>query len=288
MAEGKNISATEATKLMQKEKDLIGAIKIENGVVSINRNAVVKLRDAKIKAYRDMVEFSNQQTKNEVNNSIKKINGYGFEVRSLKTLQDAKASLADIDKELGKTSGMGELSEEKAEMHATRERLQGLVDLTKEMDDFSKLASASLGEVGTSNENLSDSTDKASKSTKDSIYVADKYKEALERVNKQIEEQNRKTNDYPKWSQKYRDSIKKEIKALERKEKLLKSQIKLLKEQIKSGYIAQTGIVDSSSSYSPSSSSYSASGGSYSGKYSNIINQAASKYNVPAVNRRCY
>lgn len=282
MAEGKNISATEATKLMQKEKDLIGAIKIENGVVKINRDAVVKLRDAKIKAYRDMVEFSNQQTKNEVNNSIKKINGYGFEVRSLKTLQDAKASLADIDKELGKTSGMGELSEEKAEMHATRERLQGLVDLTKEMDDFSKLASASLGEVGTSNENLSDSADKASKSTKDSIYVADKYKEALERVNKQIEEQNRKTNDYPKWSQKYRDSIKKEIKALERKEKLLKSQIKLLKEQIKSGYIAQTGIVDSSSSYSPSSSSYSASGGSYSGKYSNIINQAASKYNVPA------
>ncbi len=282
MAEGKNISATEATKLMQKEKDLIGAIKIENGVVKINRDAVVKLRDAKIKAYRDMVEFSNQQTKNEVNNSIKKINGYGFEVRSLKTLQDAKASLADIDKELGKTSGMGELSEEKAEMHATRERLQGLVDLTKEMDDFSKLASASLGEVGTSNENLSDSADKASKSTKDSIYVADKYKEALERVNKQIEEQNRKTNDYPKWSQKYRDSIKKEIKALERKEKLLKSQIKLLKEQIKSGYIAQTGIVDSSSSYSPSSSSYSASGGSYSGKYSNIINQAAKQYNVPA------
>ncbi|MFP3325606.1 hypothetical protein R0K05_21350, partial [Planococcus sp. SIMBA_160] len=54
MAEGKSISASEAMKLIQKEKDLAGAISIENGIVKINRDAVIKLRNAKVKAYADM------------------------------------------------------------------------------------------------------------------------------------------------------------------------------------------------------------------------------------------
>ncbi|PAV34001.1 phage tail tape measure protein, partial [Bacillus licheniformis] len=54
MAEGKSISAAEAMKLVQKEKDLAGAISVENGVVKLNRDAIIKLRDAKLKAYNDM------------------------------------------------------------------------------------------------------------------------------------------------------------------------------------------------------------------------------------------
>ena len=288
MAEGKSISASEAMKLIQKEKDLAGAISVENGIVKINRDAVIKLRNAKVKAYADMQTSVKQELLNQANALSKKIGYYKSEITAIKTVQDALRKKAELEKlkedSLKMTNGKQDqlaIEQFKAAQRDLGE-LSGITDQLEELDKLSELTQASLNETGTSFETMSDSADKASKSTKDSIYVADKYKEALERVNKQIEEQNRKTNDYPKWSQKYRDSIKKEIKALERKEKLLKSQIKLLKEQIKSGYIAQTGIVDSSSSYSPSSSSYSASGGSYSGKYSNIINQAASKYNVPA------
>ncbi|MGX9721744.1 phage tail tape measure protein [Bacillus pumilus] len=287
MAEGKSISASEAMKLIQKEKDLAGAISVENGIVKINRDAVIKLRNTKVKAYADMQTSVKQELLNQANTLSKKIGYYKSEVTAIKTVQDALRKKAELENQRdaildelkkGNNGAIQYLPQPNKDL----KNLSDITDQLEELDKLSDLTQASLTETGTSYETMSDSADKASKSTKDSIYVADKYKEALERVNKQIEEQNRKTNDYPKWSQKYRDSIKKEIKALERKEKLLKSQIKLLKEQIKSGYIAQTGIVESSSSYSPSSSSYSASGGSYSGKYSNIINQAASKYNVPA------
>ncbi|MCM3365895.1 phage tail tape measure protein [Bacillus safensis] len=280
MAEGKSISASEAMKLIQKEKGLSEAISVENGVVKINRDAVVKLRNVKLKAYNDMQQSVKQDLLNQANATAKKIKNYGLEVKTIQTVADAQANLASLKKKID--DGGAKNPTELLEMDKQYGEMSDITSQLEDLDKMSELVNSSLTEVGTSYETMSDSADKASKSTKDSIYVADKYKETLERVNKQIEEQNRKTNDYPKWSQKYRDSIKKEIKALERKEKLLKSQIKLLKEQIKSGYIAQTGIVDSSSSYSPSSSSYSASGGSYSGKYSNIINQAASKYNVPA------
>lgn len=280
MAEGKSISASEAMKLIQKEKGLSEAISVENGVVKINREAVVKLRNVKLKAYNDMQQSVKQDLLNQANATAKKIKNYGLEVKTIQTVADAQANLASLKKKID--DGGARNPTELLEMDKQYGEMSDITSQLEDLDKMSELVNSSLTEVGTSYESMSDSADKASESTKNSIYVADKYKEALERVNKQIEEQNRKTNDYPKWSQKYRDSIKKEIKALERKEKLLKSQIKLLKEQIKSGYIAQTGIVDSSSSYSPSSSSYSASGGSYSGKYSNIINQAASKYNVPA------
>ncbi|MCY7500081.1 phage tail tape measure protein [Bacillus pumilus] len=280
MAEGKSISASEAMKLIQKEKGLSEAISVENGVVKINRDAVVKLRNVKLKAYNDMQQSVKQDLLNQANATAKKIKNYGLEVKTIQTVADAQSNLASLKKKID--DGGARNPTELLEMDKQYGEMSDITSQLEDLDKMSELVNSSLTEVGTSYETMSDSADKASESTKNSIYVADKYKEALERVNKQIEEQNRKTNDYPKWSQKYRDSIKKEIKALERKEKLLKSQIKLLKEQIKSGYIAQTGIVDSSSSYSPSSSSYSASGGSYSGKYSNVINQAASKYNVPA------
>lgn len=126
-------------------------------------------------------------------------------------------------------------------------------------------------------EDMSSSAEKASEEVKTSMYVVDKYKEALEKVNAEIDKYNKQVNDYPKYSQKYRDAIKKEIKALQQKKKLMQEQAKLLKDQIKSGNITQYGIVTSTTS---SGGTLSSTGGSYSGKYSSYINSAASKYNV--------
>ncbi|MFP3787408.1 hypothetical protein, partial [Burkholderia sp. SIMBA_024] len=75
-AEGKSISASEAMKLIQKENDLADAISIENGVVKINRDAVVKLRDTKLKAYNDMQQSVKQDLINQANALNKKINMY--------------------------------------------------------------------------------------------------------------------------------------------------------------------------------------------------------------------
>lgn len=276
MAEGKSISATEAQKLVQKEKDLAGAISVENGVVKLNRDAIVKLRDAKLKAYNDMQQSVRQDLLNQANATVQKIRNYGLEVKSIQTVADAQANLSKMRKQVDTLMESGNIQMAMPIIKQITE----LSDVTSQLEDLDKmaeLANSSLDEVGTSLETYSDEQEKASSETEKSKYVVDKYKEALEKVNAEIEKFNKQTNDYPKWSQKYRDAINKEIKALERKKKLMQDQIKLLKQQIKSGYIPQTGLVTSSSG-SSSGSYYS--GGSYSGKYSSYINAAASKYGV--------
>jgi TP901 family phage tail tape measure protein len=107
-------------------------------------------------------------------------------------------------------------------------------------------------------------TEKSANSAKDSIYVSDKFKLALEALNAEIEKQNKLQDKYPNYSQEYRDSIKKEISLMEQKKELIEAQTKALDQQIKSGKIAQTGMISSSSStpsYSSSSSSYASGGG---------------------------
>lgn len=99
MAEGKSLSASEAMKLIQKENDLADAISIENGVVKINRDAVVKLRDAKLKAYNDMQQSVKQDLINQANALNKKINMYKSEVKAIKTVQDAYNLKSDLEKQ---------------------------------------------------------------------------------------------------------------------------------------------------------------------------------------------
>lgn len=284
MAEGKSISASEAMKLIQKENDLADAISIENGVVKINRDAVVKLRDTKLKAYNDMQQSVKQDLINQANALNKKINMYKSEVKAIKTVQDAYNLKSDLEKQKQKIleemkKGNGGAIQY---LPKTQEDLNQVTDITDQLDELDKLAdlaSSSLSETGTSMEDMSSSAEKASEEVKTSMYVTDKYKEALEKVNAEIDKQNKKLNDYAKWSAKYRDSLRKEIKALQQKKKLMQEQAKLLKDQIKSGNIAQYGIVTSSTGSSSSGSSYSSTG-SYSGKYASYINSAASKYNV--------
>ncbi|MED1123300.1 phage tail tape measure protein [Bacillus atrophaeus] len=286
MAEGKSLSASEAMKLIQKESDLADAISVENGVVKINRNAVVKLRDIKLKAYNDMQQSVKQDLINQANALNKKINMYKSEVKAIKTVQDAYNMKSDLEKQKQKIleemkKGNGGAIQY---LPKTQEDLNQVSDITSQLEELDKLAdlaSSSLSETGTAMEDMSSSSEKASEEIKTSMYVADKYKESLEKVNAEIDKYNKQVNDYPKYSQKYRDAIKKEIKALQQKKKLMQEQAKLLKEQIKSGNVTQYGIVTSSSPSSVSSGgSYSSSGGSYSGKYSSYINSAASKYGV--------
>ncbi|WP_411801458.1 transglycosylase SLT domain-containing protein [Bacillus glycinifermentans] len=282
MAEGKSISAAEAMKLIQKEKSLSKAIKVENGMVHINRQAVIKSRDEFIKAYKDKINAVKQLILAQANEftSMMPKDGSKDPIK-VNSLKEAKEQLAEFKKTYEEAlkninhGGIQHISGAKENY----ENYKKFVDSLENIEKISEITSTSLDEVGTSLETYSDEQEKASKETEKSKYVVDKYKEALEKVNAEIEKFNKQTNDYPKWSQKYRDAINKEIKALERKKKLMQDQIKLLKQQIKSGYIPQTGLVSSSSSSGSSSGSY-YSGGSYSGKYSSYINAAASKYGV--------
>jgi TP901 family phage tail tape measure protein len=113
-------------------------------------------------------------------------------------------------------------------------------------------------------EDVTKANDKANKSTENSIYVSDKYKQALEEINAELEKYQAILKQFPDYSKEYRDALSKEIDLLKEKKKLIQDQAKSLDQQIKSGKVQQYGIITTGSgtkSTSTSSNSY-ASGGS--------------------------
>ncbi|WP_111927754.1 phage tail tape measure protein [Bacillus velezensis] len=235
MAEGKSISASEAMKLVQKEKSLSKAISVQNGMVNINRQAVIKSRDEFVASYKDKIkavkelilaqanEYTAQMSKNHSKDPI-----------TVSSLKEAKQQLAEFKKAYDNAlkninnGGIQHISGAKQNY----ENYKKLVDSLENMNKIFDITSSSLNEAGTSLEDYSDEQEKASEEMKTSMYVADKYKEALEKVNAEVEKYNKQVNDYPKYSQSYRNALQKEIKALQQKKKLMQEQAKLLKDQI--------------------------------------------------------
>lgn len=275
LAEGKEISANEAMNLIAKEKELGSMIDFSSGKVKINEKAVLKLRDAKLKSYKDMEKSVIAEAQNTANATLSKLKNYGIEIKAIQSLQDAKKRLADIQSEENRKRlemyAMGGLPSPDdtfvSDMTNAYNSIQDVIDLYDQIDSLSGLVSQGLTEVGTS-------ADSSSKSTDKSKYVTDKYKQSLEALNLELAKVQAIKNKYPQYSKKYQDALKQEIKLNEKQLKLNQQQTKDLEKQIKSGNIRETGKVTTSST----TTSYS--GSSYSGQYSSYINQAASKYGV--------
>jgi TP901 family phage tail tape measure protein len=297
VANGKQISAAEAMDLIAKEKDLAKAISIENGVVKVNQEAVLKLRTAKIKSYKDMMDSVQQEAINTANATISKLKNYGIEIEAIQNLQDAKKRLAELedDKNIA-NSGMGDWGT-RDQINKTYDNIKSVADLADNIDKLTAMASEGLAQVGTSEEKLSDSKDKANDTTKESIYVSDEYKKALDEINLSIEKLEKIQSKYPTYSKQYQDALKEEIKQLKEKKGLIDNQTKSLEKQIKSGNIVKTGIVSESDVVDPSSTSssgmdalladarkqsskgtftYQQIGGDYKGTYKEFLNRALS------------
>jgi TP901 family phage tail tape measure protein len=83
-----------------------------------------------------------------------------------------------------------------------------------------------------------------SSSDRENIYVADKFKQALEKLNLEIEKQQKLREKYPEYATEYRNSLEKEIKLENERKKLLQERYDELQKQIKLGKIQQTGVFD--------------------------------------------
>ncbi|WP_368900873.1 transglycosylase SLT domain-containing protein [Oceanobacillus oncorhynchi] len=319
MAEGKNISAAEAMNLINQEHELADAISIENGQVKVNEEAVLSLRDAKVASFQDMIEASIEESRQTVNSTLANLEAYGLEIEAIKDVADAKAALAQMDfmedqstgtQMFGLSNVIGE-NVKSGDIFGTtfsdiegfsqaQTQLEGIVSSFEKLELTSELASQSLNEVGTSQENLSKQSDDASKSageatskTEESVkeyeksaFAADKYKKALEEVDFQLQAINSAQSKYPKWSRGYRKALQDEIKLLERKEKILEAQATSLERQIKQGFADPSGVY-SNGSMAVGTSTTTVSGGNAGsrqlaggGKYASIIQQAAKRYNV--------
>ncbi|WP_318247529.1 phage tail tape measure protein [Cytobacillus kochii] len=188
--------------------------------------------------------------------------------------------------ELSKTlaDNANTLEQEKLATRAYQRSKDLVAAIDIEMPDFNSQIDAlasSIDYQGRAAESSKSANEKAAKEYENSTYVSDKFKQAVEKVNFELEKQNAIQNQFPTHSKKYQDSLKKELSLLEKKKDLLEAQSKSLEKQIKSGKIQQTGIITTSSPTATTVSTSSRSG-SYSGQYASIINQAASKYGVDA------
>ncbi|WP_325169598.1 transglycosylase SLT domain-containing protein [Bacillus sp. Au-Bac7] len=272
LASGKTITADAAMNLISKEKSLASMISISSGVVSVNEKAVLDLKNSKISSYDSMIKSVKAESMATANAAISKLKGYKFEIDAIKNVAQAKAQLAKLeqDQEIA-NSGMGSWDTRDA-INETTGAIQDFIDLSDSMDELSELASGGLNSIGSA---ALEAAEKTNDATESSIYITDKYKQSLEKLNLELAKIQAKKSDYAQHSKKYQDAIKQEIKLLEQQLKLNQKQTSELNKQIKSGNIQPTGKVTTNTKSASATSS-----GSYSGQYSSYINQASSKYGV--------
>lgn len=137
------------------------------------------------------------------------------------------------------------------------------------------------GNTSSTNKNTKSKSKNNSETTK-SIYLTDKYKQYIDKLNSAMNKQEKIVSRYPTWSKAYRNALKEQIKLKQKEIDKTKEQYALLKKQIKNGTIYQTGTVNvkvKKSSVSKASNASTASLG-YTGKYSSLINKYAKQYGV--------
>lgn len=116
-----------------------------------------------------------------------------------------------------------------------------LASATANTTGLNKDVASAVDRVANSTKSGSKASKSANKATQDSIYITDKYKQSLERLNFEIDKQQSIQKQFPAYSKKHQDSLKAEIVLQEKKLKLTQAEAASLSKQINSRKIAQTG-----------------------------------------------
>lgn len=270
MAEGKQITAAEAMELISKVNELVDAITIENGQVVVNIKKVEEMRKANKKAYFDIIESIKQGLIAQTTATISKLKLFSSEIRGLKNIEEAHRLVGEAIDKLNEKIYNARSIQEAMGYEKQKRELESYGEELDKLANMEKIQQEALNQVGTSFEENAKKQDKANKSTEQSIYIADKYKQALEKVNTELEKINAIKSKFPQHSKEYQKALKQEIELLKQQKKIYEDQTKDLQRQIKSGKIQQTGIITQKST----------SNSVYTGQYADIINKAAKTYGI--------
>lgn len=299
LANGKQITATEAMELIKKVNELSNAITVENGVIKINKKAVEELRNTKIKAFGDMINSTKQEVLNTVNATITKLKNYGLEIKAIQNLADAKRALAKMEEEYSRQANYlnGQWAHSYLREQPIGQAISQTIDVMgylESIEQLSNLATTSLSSVGTSADKASSSTSKAGDSAKHSAYFTDQYKNALEALNLQLAKVRNEKDKLIKGSDKWLAKVKQENDLIKQQIELKKQQQASLRNQISTGKFQQTGMVTTDSPTQSTSSGllamlsksqelvasgrfvYKQIGGEYKGTFDQFVQQAVS------------
>lgn len=94
MNDGHKLTTEELYKLIKAHPELTSAIVNENGVLTLNKEAIEKVMDANDKAFKSKLESSRIELENEKNALLTKLSIYGQEIKAIKSVAQAKELVA--------------------------------------------------------------------------------------------------------------------------------------------------------------------------------------------------
>lgn len=276
-ANGHAITADEMMNLVSKMPELASAFKVQNGAIKLNVGAVETLRNAQLQQFKDKV----QQQKTELLNGLAESKNFalvaGSKIQSIKSVADAEMLLVAVKEE--QVRALLELDKadpnSRGIMHAydvyTRldngayanyvNQIQQVLGQIRSLDAAAAIITegmgASIRDLDKANKKAEEQNKKSTKTEKnkqetmtDSVYLTNKYTEAIDKANRALEKQQSRRQKYVKGSKAYSESIKKEIALLKKQIEATKAYEKALEDaNKKKKLIPTTGVSNGEVTY---------------------------------------
>lgn len=276
-ANGHAITADEMMNLVSKMPELASAFKVQNGAIKLNVGAVETLRNAQLQQFKDKV----QQQKTELLNGLAESKNFalvaGSKIQSIKSVADAEMLLVAVKEE--QVRALLELDKadpnSRGIMHAydvyTRldngayanyvNQIQQVLGQIRSLDAAAAIITegmgASIRDLDKANKKAEEQNKKSTKTEKnkqetmtDSVYLTNKYTEAIDKATRALEKQQKRREKYTKGSRAYSESIKKEIALLKKQIEATKAYEKALEDaNKKKALIPTTGVSNGEVTY---------------------------------------
>ncbi|MFJ7696828.1 peptidoglycan DD-metalloendopeptidase family protein [Lysinibacillus fusiformis] len=229
-------------KAISLSADKIKAIQAENHANETLLKAYKLSREGKLTTEQQMTVDAAKAAKDRI--EIKK-----SEIQALLTSNLYLQQFIDNQNKGSKMSDAEGLAAMRASMVKAANDIK-IEDLTSELNSYQKQLDSNISSIDKfidAKDYSQKANNNANKSTTQSIYITDKYKQKLEELNLGIEKQQRLLSKLPEHSSEYRKALETQIQFEKEKLRVMQQQEASLKNQIASGKIQQTGNITSKS-----------------------------------------
>ncbi|WP_083544765.1 phage tail tape measure protein [Paenibacillus sp. NAIST15-1] len=271
LADGQKLSSDTIEALTLKYPDFIEKMKTENGQIDLTKENIKQLSKEREKEFKSDLENKKKQEIASINRARVAIKTMQEEINALKIFSnlnkknydDAKR---DFDNLKNRKKNREKVSvEEETRININYAKAVKAIDDEKDLGIKDKEEAIKAAEAGFAqslnnldrldaeiNKTRSSGVGGGGKGTgtadpkpelQDAIYVVDKYKESIDKLNRSIEEQQRIQEKYSTWSYEHRKALSDEIRLSGEKKKTIDDEISSLNEQIKQKQIKKTGYM---------------------------------------------
>lgn len=232
----------------------IEAIKAENKANKVLLEGYKNARDGKLTAEQQMTLAQASATKTRIDNIKKELQALNILQTKMQEVYNEQVKKMKDEDPNSYTAGYGAYRSGTI-LGQTQSKIS---DYTSELDNLQSSLNSNVGTIdsfnveiensGKATKDTTNSQKDGNSTTKESIYITDKYRQALEALTLEIEKQQKLQAKYPEHSNEYRKHLEAQIKLEKDKLALQEKQAKALQSQIASGKIQQTGSISTNSS----------------------------------------